>query len=228
MKRLLILTSLLITTALSSLCAEDTPENPELPQVLIIGDSISIHYTPYVTEILKGEAVVKHHKGNAGPTIRGIAKIDEWLGSNRWDVIHFNWGLWDMYGWEYWKSDRSPAKYRERLKKLVGRLENTGAILIWATTTPVCHMPEKGMTNRFKGGRAVVSPETEKEYLDVASEVMEQHGITVNDLHGLMEGKLDQYALADHDVHYNRDGRKKQAEQVAIAIRKSLKGEQVD
>ena len=156
----------------------------------------------------------------------GVAKIDEWLGNNKWDVIHFNWGLWDMYGWEYWKSDRSPAKYRERLEKLVSRLEDTGAILIWATTTPVCSMPEKGMVNRFKEGRAVVSPETEKKYLDVAREVMEKHKIIMNDLHALMKGKLNEYALADNDVHYNQEGRKKQAEQVAIAIQKSLDGEQ--
>jgi acyl-CoA thioesterase-1 len=228
MKKLLILTSLLISTALSSLCAEAAPKKPGLPQVLLIGDSISVNYTPYVTEILKGKALVKHHKGNAGPTIFGVAKIDKWLGSNKWDVIHFNWGLWDMYGWEYWKQDRSPAKYKERLEKLVSRLEDTGAILIWATTTPVCSMPEKGMVNRFKEGIPVVSPETEKKYLDVAREVMEKHKININDLHALMKGKLNEYALADNNVHYNTEGRKKLAEQVAIAIQESLKGEQTN
>lgn len=225
MKKVVILTSVLISTALISLCAENEPNETNLPQVLIIGDSISIHYTPYVAETLAGKAVVKHHNDNAGPTIKGVTNIVEWLGSNKWDVIHFNWGLWDMYGWEYWKSDRSPAKYKERLERLVNRLERTGATLIWATTTPVCSAPEWTMVKRFKGGKAVVSPELEKEYLEAAREVMEKHKIQINDLHVLMKGQRDTYALADNDVHYNTEGRKKQAEQVAKAIQKNLRGE---
>ncbi len=224
MKKLLILASLLISTALPSLYAKDASKKPGLPQVLIIGDSISLHYTPYVTKILKGKAVVKHHKGNAGPTIRGVAQIDKWLGRNKWDVIHFNWGLWDMYGWEYWESDRSPAKYKKRLEKLVKRLKKTGAVLIWATTTPVCPKPEQTMVTRFKEGKALISTKTEKEYLDAAREVMEKHKIITNDLHALMKGKRKKYALADNDVHFNKEGRKKQAEQVAIAIQKALNG----
>ena len=56
----------------------------DLPKVLIMGDSISIGYTPHVIENLKEVAEVKRHKGNAGPTIRGVAKIEEWLGDGKW------------------------------------------------------------------------------------------------------------------------------------------------
>ena len=99
----------------------------DLPKVLIMGDSISIGYTPHVVENLKGVAEVQRHKGNAGPTIRGVAKIEEWLGNGKWDLIHFNWGLWDMYGWEYHQEDRSPEAYGQRLEFLVARLKKTGA-----------------------------------------------------------------------------------------------------
>ncbi len=133
-----------------------------------------------------------------------------------------------MYGWEYWKQDRSPAKYKERLEKLVSRLKDTGAILIWATTTPACPMPEISMVKRFKEGSAVVSPETEKKYLEVAREVMKKHNITMNDLHKLIKDKRKLYAKADNDVHYNTAGQKKLAERVAIAIQESLKGEQTN
>ncbi|MEC8506873.1 MAG: SGNH/GDSL hydrolase family protein, partial [Planctomycetota bacterium] len=37
----------------------------EVPRVLIIGDSISLGYTPYVASILKGRAKVVHNPGNA-------------------------------------------------------------------------------------------------------------------------------------------------------------------
>jgi hypothetical protein len=61
-----------------------------LPNVLIIGDSISIGYFPVVKELLEGKAVVVHNPGNAQHTRFGLEKLDEWLGQTKWDVIHFN------------------------------------------------------------------------------------------------------------------------------------------
>src|SRR5690242_7520015 len=67
-----------------------------LPRVLIIGDSISIGYTPYVKEMLAGEADVDRPAENCQGTKNGIGKIDQWLGDTKWDVIHFNFGLHDL------------------------------------------------------------------------------------------------------------------------------------
>ena len=50
------------------------------PKVLIIGDSISLGYTPFVVELLEAKATVVHNEGNAGPTQRGLESIDDWLG----------------------------------------------------------------------------------------------------------------------------------------------------
>lgn len=188
-----------------------------IPKVLIIGDSISLGYTPDADEMLEGKAAVMHHKGNrnvgpnGGPTIRGVEYIDEWLGGEKWDVIHFNWGLWDMYGWHYEKHDRSPEAYEKRLDKLVTRLKQTGAKLIWATTTPVCPGPE----NLCK---LTISKETERKYLDAALRVMKAHGVAVNDLHGFMEPLRKKYGISDTDVHFTREGSKKLAEQVVKHI----------
>ena len=51
----------------------------DLGKVLIIGDSISIGYTPYVQEALAGKATVVHNEGNAGHTGIGLNKIHDWL-----------------------------------------------------------------------------------------------------------------------------------------------------
>jgi len=67
-----------------------------LPEVLIIGDSISIGYTPFVKQMLGGIAGVYHNPGNGRYTGYGLEKIEEWLGDESWDVIHFNRGLWDL------------------------------------------------------------------------------------------------------------------------------------
>jgi len=67
-----------------------------LPRILLVGDSISIGYTVPVRELLKGKANVHRPLTNCGPTTKGVAEIDKWLGDGKWDVIHFNWGLHDL------------------------------------------------------------------------------------------------------------------------------------
>ncbi len=44
----------------------------ELPNVLIIGDSISLGYTPFVKSALNDKANVVHNKGNAQHTGTGL------------------------------------------------------------------------------------------------------------------------------------------------------------
>src|SRR5437763_13743340 len=67
-----------------------------LPRVLIIGDSISIGYQVPLREALKGKANVHRPATNCGPTTRGVEQIEQWLGDEKWDVIHFNFGLHDV------------------------------------------------------------------------------------------------------------------------------------
>jgi len=217
----LLLSLTLFVLSLAQSMAKEGVQGKELPKVLIIGDSISIGYTPHVIDNLKGVAEVKRHKGNAGPTIRGVARIEEWLGKEEWDLIHFNWGLWDMYGWEYHKEDRSPEAYGKRLESLVGRLKKTEAKLIWATTTPACPAKEKTMERRFNQNIRI-SPELEHKYLDVGRGVMRKNGVEVNDLHAFMKPQLTKYAIAANDVHFIQLGNRKLGEQVAKAIESFL------
>ncbi len=71
-------------------------DKPGLPRVLLIGDSISMGYTLPVRRILDGKANVHRIPANGGPTTRGLASIDKWLGEGNWDLIHFNWGIHDL------------------------------------------------------------------------------------------------------------------------------------
>src|SRR5215212_9456507 len=49
-------------------------DDPKLPRVLLIGDSISIGYTLPVRKQLKGTANVHRIPENGGPTTNGVAK----------------------------------------------------------------------------------------------------------------------------------------------------------
>lgn len=198
------------------------PPNPNnLPKVLLIGDSISGSYHKAVAKALEGKAVVAKSTDNGESTAVGVIKIDGWLGDTDWDVIHFNWGVWDMYGWQYAEDDRSPAMYAKRLDTLVTRMKKTGAKLIWATTTPVPPNPEATMLKRWKK-EVVIGPELEREYQDAAMQVMKKHEIPVNDLFALLKPRRSEFQ-ADDNVHFSGGGSNLMASQVATCILESLK-----
>ncbi len=71
-------------------------DKPKLPRVLLIGDSISIGYTLPTRESLKDKVNLHRIPTNGGPTTKGLANIEAWIGKGKWDVIHFNWGLHDL------------------------------------------------------------------------------------------------------------------------------------
>jgi len=70
-------------------------DDPKLPRVLLIGDSVSRGYTQAVRRALAGKANVHRAPANCGPTATGLKKMDVWLGDGKWDVIHFNFGIHD-------------------------------------------------------------------------------------------------------------------------------------
>lgn len=194
----------------------------QLPNVLIIGDSISIGYTPFVVEDLQKEARVVHNSGNAGDTGIGLENINEWLGNTEWDIIHFNWGLWDLcyrspQSEVYGNRDKingtvtfTPEEYGENLEKLVVLLKKTGAKLIFATTTTV----PPGEAGRFV--------EDDNRYNKVALKIMKKYDVQVNRLNSISKQIHKEHAKAKDDVHYTEKGYKLLAKPVIKAIRKNL------
>jgi lysophospholipase L1-like esterase len=221
-----IIAGLLATTlaahAPSSLAAEPQAHADELPKVLIIGDSISGGYTKEVARLLKGKAIVEHNPGNAEHTGTGLRRLDEWLGTTDWDVIHFNWGLWDLcYRHPESKLQGKRDKvngtittsievYEQNLDQLVTRLKKTNAVLIWAHTTVV---PE-GEPGRNVGDDA--------KYNAAAARVMEKHAVIVNDLHALTKEFEPKLFSKPGDVHFSGAGYGKLARQVAAAIAEAI------
>ena len=127
---------------------EPITDDPNLPRVLLIGDSISMGYTVAVRELLAGKANVHRPATNCGPTSRGVAGIDAWLGDGEWDVIHFNFGLHDLKYMEDGTHQVPIDQYEANLRTLIDRMEETGATVIWCSTTPV---PEGELTPKRLG-----------------------------------------------------------------------------
>jgi acyl-CoA thioesterase-1 len=193
-------------------------DDPDLPRVLIIGDSISMGYTLDTRAMLKGTANLHRPPTNCGPTTKGLDKIDAWLGEGKWDVIHFNWGLHDLkymnekgqlVDADKGKQQVPIEQYAKNLDKLVQRLKKTGATLIWRNTTPV---PE-GSKGRIPGDATG--------YNVVAAKVMAKHEVQIHDLYSFAK-KHEKDIQLPKNVHYTREGSKKLAEQVVKVIMAAL------
>ena len=184
-------------------------DDPALPRVLLIGDSISIGYTVAVRGELAGKANVHRAPTNCGPTIRGLEQLDRWLGDGPWDVIHFNWGLHDLKKIE--GKHQVPIKdYEKNLGELVERLKKTGATLVWCSTTPV---PE-----------GCSPPRTDDDvvaYNAVAKKIMDAAGIAVDDLYTFALPRLAEIQQPAN-VHFKPQGSAVLAKQVAAAIVEEL------
>ena len=197
---------------------------PGLPRVLLIGDSVSLGYTLDVRELLDGKANVHRPPANCGSTAMGVEQIDAWLGDGNWDVIHFNWGLWDINRRVNGKRNvageisATEEEYAQRLEKLVVRLKQTGATLIWAPTTFV-----QGGFGRRAGD--------EIRYNAIAAEIMNKHKVQINDLHALSagfprygeapEGKPEMFKSVGN-VHFTPEGSRVLAGQFAKSIQSAL------
>jgi hypothetical protein len=186
-------------------------EQPGLPRVLIIGDSISVGYTVPVRKLLAGEANVLRIPTNAGTSGNGVFQMDAWLGKEKWDVIHFNFGLHDLKRLSDGQPQVAIEPYERYLRLFLKRLQATGAKLIWATTTPV---PEGPVAPPRK-------PEDVAAYNAAALRVMKENAVAIDDLYAFALPRLKEIQHPVN-VHFTNAGSEALAAQVVAAIRKAL------
>ncbi|MEQ1527331.1 MAG: GDSL-type esterase/lipase family protein [Gallionella sp.] len=194
----------------------------QTPKVLVIGDSISIGYTPFISESLKNVSVVSHIEGNAKDSDNGVIKLHEWIGNATWNIIVFNFGLWDICyrNFKPFSEDNRDKvngiqavpidRYRSNLELITAKLKTTGAKLIYINTTVV--PPDE--PGRF-------TDDVEK-YNDIAEQLMQREGIKVVNLQKLSSSFMGGYNKASRDVHYTPEGYQSLAAPVTQAIRSEL------
>jgi hypothetical protein len=197
-------------------------DDPGLPRVLIIGDSVSVGYTLPLRKELQGIANLHRPAANCGSTKIGLRDLDKWLGDQKWDVIHFNWGLHDLgYRFDndsnrdaagrFARPDNGghqnvpPPEYEKNLRELVTRLKRTGAKLIFATTTPV----PADLNAYVKGSEAP--------YNEAAHRVMQDAGVEVNDLWAFAMPQLDSIQETGNP-HFHSRGSQVLAKEIATKI----------
>jgi lysophospholipase L1-like esterase len=178
-----------------------------LPRVLLIGDSISIGYTEPVRLELTSKANLHRIPENGADTLTGVKNLDKWLGTSKWDVIHFNFGLHDLKIMDDGKHQVPLPDYETNLRTIVQRLKKTGARLIWATTTPV---PDAEVKPPRRSADVI-------SYNAAAARIMTESGIPIDDLYALVHPRLQELQLPAN-VHYTLPGYNVLAHQVAESI----------
>ena len=185
-----------------------------LPRVLLLGDSISIGYTLPTRARLAGRANVHRPAENCSDSGKGVRTLDRWLAGGKWDVIHFNFGLHDvkyvdekgtLVPPEKGQQVASVAAYEKNLRALVAALKQTGAQLIFATTTPV------------PAGSAGRVEHSERPYNAAAVRVMQENGVAVDDLHAWVVARQDTVQLPQN-VHFTKAGYEQLADTVVASI----------
>lgn len=174
-------------------------DDPSLPRVLLIGDSISIGYTIPVRNQLAGKANLHRIPTNGMYSANGLANIKEWLGKEKWDVIHFNWGIWDTHmigadGSIMTAEDEKIGKpgsirtsifeYESNLTKLVDIMLSSGAKLIWASSTPITCRPDKRLADIDRYNLAALT-------------VMKKKGVIIDDLNVYIKPHLKEMQMDD-------------------------------
>mgnify|MGYP003666141565 CR=1 FL=1 len=193
------------------------------PKILIIGDSISIGYTPFVEKHFSKDAIIRHNPGNAQHTGTGLENISKWIGDGDWDVIQFNWGLWDLcYRHPDSKVQGNRDKingkitydietYKSNLDSIVTILQKkTNAKLIFVTTT---YVPENE-PGRFQ--------DDVLKYNEAAKAIMKKHSVIVNDIYGQSVAIHKKYGKGSTDVHYTSKGYKKLGKLISSFLEKEI------
>jgi hypothetical protein len=181
--------------------------DPALPNVLLIGDSLTRNMFPEVTKDLQGTANVYLFAASTSVgDPRLIQQIADFVKMEdvRFRVVHFNNG---MHGWKY-----SEAQFRAGFPAYLREVENlvpSRRDLIWATITPVLPNASGGATNARVDARNAI-----------ALSFVGAAGIRVDHQHALM---LKHQDLHQDPVHFNRKGSDMEGDQAAAMIRQALK-----
>lgn len=192
----------------STATAFDQPQQGKpLPRLLIIGDSTYEQHTRDLQKVLKGQVEVTYAFWNhdeIADTATTLKLLDRHLGRidrngqpveqekwPRWDVIHWNCGLADLVhrapGVRAFRvmpihaggvCNTTADQYARNLDTLVTQLQAKApsAKLIWASTTPI----RASATQVFRLG-------SEVEYNAIAAQVMQRHGVAINDMYDFVK-----------------------------------------
>ena len=165
----------------------------------IIGDSISQGYRRQAEESL-GSLGIATEWFSGGSSAQLLAGLPEWIPGTYPDLIQLNCGLHDARYFDIARTYQQPiGNYESLLRGIVRWLQaNTDASLVWASTTPVI---ESRITLEYRR-----SAEDVLAFNAVAADIMQDAGISILDLHGVIDGEGAADYISPDGVHMTDAG----------------------
>lgn len=209
--------------------ANPSIEDPRLPRVLIIGDSISAHYHEPLSRLMEGKANIV---GEASLPTKPDPKKCFWASvgnrfwrtdqatkgndlkkflaeSGPWDIVHFNIGI-HMFV-QAKPGDEKP--YAEKLRQVVQTIRDSGAICLFANSTgTVADNTIPNAPNYLTNCKA---------FNAAAEEVMQEMGVPVTDIFGLIQPRAKELIGADL-VHTTGEADQMMAELIAKRLTETI------
>ncbi len=177
-------------------------------KIVLMGDSIRLGYGPEVEAYFKNAGYDFYQpQDNCRFTKYFLRMIfDEKENLKDADIIHFNIGHWDLCQlFDDKETFSSEEEYRNNLIRIVKLLLEITPKLIFATTTPV--RPE----NPYNDNKVI------DEFNNVATSVMKEYGVQVNNLNGLLRDDI--YGnICEDMIHLSNQGIAKCRDQVIKSI----------
>jgi len=199
--------------------AQEPKPKPELPKVLLLGDSIRMGYAPLVAKKLEGVVEIISPKDNGADTATTLKSLDTWLEAGKPLIVHINCGLHDLKFSKKTSTFQVPGDdYEKNLKSIVERLKKITPHVVFATTTPILdarHAARKADFDRKDKDVAA--------YNERAVKVMLELGVPVDDLNRIVQDGGPADMLGPDGTHYTKAGNERLAEAVSDCIRRQLR-----
>jgi lysophospholipase L1-like esterase len=186
----------------------------------VIGDSISIHYGPYLEKFVNGRLKYSRKMGppgdldlgggaNGGDSSRVLAHMQECLDQScHWDLLVLNCGLHDIKNHGS-GNQVSLDQYKDNLVQIVELGKKLADEIVWVLSTPVIDEIHNSRSKKFKRLNADV-----ERYNQAARNVMSESKIRMIDLYGFCQSILKPEIFMDH-VHFVEAAREAQARFIA-------------
>jgi hypothetical protein len=181
------------------------------PRVLFVGNSITRGYYAAVSTKLAEKANCDRYATSRSLEDPALFKETKMaMGKYNHAVIHFNNGL---HGWHL-----NNEQYEKGLKKYVRflkRHKTRNCKLVYSLTTPVPSSEEGVKLDPVRN-------EVVLQRNQIAMKIMQENGVQVIDLYGLMEPELEILNVSKGNVHYKKEGNDRMAGLISEEVLKLL------
>ncbi|MDB6004010.1 MAG: lipolytic protein family, partial [Prosthecobacter sp.] len=198
-------------------------EDPRLPRILIIGDSISAGYLPLLRDRMRGLANVigeSSMKKDTWASMDPIFYRSDWAAKDDdlknflaargpFHIVHFNNGIHNFFTAK--PGDEKP--YAEQLRKVVATIREAGAVCLFANSTGTVADNTIAIAPHYLTNCLVFNA--------AAEEVMKELHVPLTDIHGLTQPRIKELISGDL-IHLNSEATLLMADLIAQRLKEAL------